>query len=829
MEAKRARLNGVEWLCLSAIVLVAWLMRAFDLNILPPGIDRDTAQNGVYTLYILREGLRPLFYRIGAPEPLIIYLQSLSVAWLGVSVLALRIVTAVIGLLTVISLYVFARALKLNGRIAVIAAFGLAISVEHSHLSRLGLRAIMIPLFEMLALYFFWRGWRDGRARNFFLAGLALGVGYYTYLSAIFLPILVLAIVAHQFIFNRPQVIARWRGIALAFGVALIVALPLAVFEIIYPGAAFFRASQVTLLQNPDFARLGLIGAVAQKILSQAQMFGIRWEGQYNPLSQPLLDPFWFALLIIGLIICLRRLRQIEYAWALLAIVVMLLPDLIGGNEVFPQELRVIGIFPPTFFACAIGLHAAIRFGSRWQPRWATSIALALLVLSGANAVDTYLIDWNNLAQKTFDPNFDLTEVTEGKWIADATLPVFLPLNEYARQPVRYLAGARAPLLRSSVDANALNVLPSQVLNSPSWVVLPVDNARPRFEGRAYSHDPLEYVLVYGDTVYLLPPLQIDPTDKLRGAPSQEIRNALGGLDARAYKVNPSDYLSFVQVDPSSTRAIQLGRDITLLDASLSASSTLPGESLALTLWWRTDRRLSNDYTIFVHLLDSTGNVVNTADVTPALGAYPTFLWKPGELVPTHHEIKVPLRAAPGKYAIEIGMYNALDQNRLDVLDASGNAVDSRVIVGAIKVAPREAITYNPSHPQRSNFGNQIALNGYDIQPGNDSREYRLSFYWQGLATMDRDYTMFAHVLDESGKIIAQSDHQPQTGNYPTSIWGVGEQVRDDFTLTIPSDVAVGKYKIEVGWYDLNTGERLAVIHTNGDAVILDQSLEVNH
>ncbi|MDE3088593.1 MAG: glycosyltransferase family 39 protein, partial [Chloroflexota bacterium] len=727
-----------------AIVLAAWAMRVLALDTLPPGIDRDTATNGVYALYVLHDGIRPLFYRVGAPEPLIIYAQALAVALLGVSVFALRIVTAIIGTLTVAALFMVARAFKSDWRVAVLAAFGLAISVEHAHLSRLGLRAIFIPLAELLLLYFFWRGLRGGRLRDFVVAGAVLGASYYTYLSAIFLALLPAAFVLHQLLFNRAAVLARRRGMLVTAMVGLVVAAPLVAFEIIYPEAAFFRASQVTLLQNPAVQQVGVLGALALKLVSQAKMFGIEWQGQYNPLSQPLLDPFWFACFLIGLAICLRRFKRIEYAWALLTIGIMLLPDVIGGNEVFPQELRVIGVIPPTFFVGAVGLIGALDFSKRWQPRAAYALAAIVLFWSSGNAADAYFNRWG----KTDDPNFNLAEVAEGKWLAQTAAPVLVPLNEYARQPVRYLAGARAPRVRSALDANG-NLIPG-LLGDRALAAFPVDPTRPRFEGRTYADDPAAFVLVRGDKVYLMPPMENEDTQFRASDPADEIRYSFGSA-ARVYAVSRAPRVT----DAPSSNAVHFGADITLVSSTLDARRVEPGESIPVSLYWRTARRLAENDTIFVHLLDVNQRVAATADVIPALGVYPTFLWKPDEIVPTHHQIKVPLRTPPGKYSIEVGLYNTLDLIRLNVVDASGSAVDSRVVIDAVKVAPRQAIAYNPSHAQSANFDHRIALTGFDLARGETAREFKIALYWRAAAEMERDYTVFVHVLDANGGIVA--------------------------------------------------------------------------
>ena len=82
----------------------------------------------------------------------------------------------------------------------------------------------------------------------------------------------------------------------------------------------------------------------------------------------------------------------------------------------------------------------------------------------------------------------------------------------------------------------------------------------------------------------------------------------------------------------------------------------------------------------------------------------------------------------------------------------------------------------------------------------------RLILYWRARSTLDRDYKVFVHALDTSGKLIAQVDREPQAGNYPMSIWDAGEQVRDEYSLDVPLRIS----RIELGLYRAGTGERLA-------------------
>jgi hypothetical protein len=78
---------------------------------------------------------------------------------------------------------------------------------------------------------------------------------------------------------------------------------------------------------------------------------------------------------------------------------------------------------------------------------------------------------------------------------------------------------------------------------------------------------------------------------------------------------------------------------------------------------------------------------------------------------------------------------------------------------------------------------------------------------------------VFIHLLDANGKILAQIDAQPYGGAYPTSLWDIDEIIRDYRTLTLPSDLASGEYKIELGLYEYSNLARLNVVATTGEAL----------
>ena len=130
-------------------------------------------------------------------------------------------------------------------------------------------------------------------------------------------------------------------------------------------------------------------------------------------------------------------------------------------------------------------------------------------------------------------------------------------------------------------------------------------------------------------------------------------------------------------------------------------------------------------------------------------------------------------------------------------------------------------------HRLNVNFGGVMNLLGYDLsipntqypmpntlKPG-DSLEVTL--YWQSLAEMHRDYAVFVHLLDENDLIVAQRNTFPGLGSFPTTLWQPGDAIADRYTLVLPETTyAPSSAQLEVGLFDLATGERLPVSEPGG-------------
>ena len=84
---------------------------------------------------------------------------------------------------------------------------------------------------------------------------------------------------------------------------------------------------------------------------------------------------------------------------------------------------------------------------------------------------------------------------------------------------------------------------------------------------------------------------------------------------------------------------------------------------------------------------------------------------------------------------------------------------------------------------------------------------------------------MFTHLLGPDGKVWGQMDQLPLKGLFPTSKWGKGEIVDDEYTILVAPDAPPGAYHLEVGMYNWMTGERLPVFDADGQRITGDQIL----
>ncbi len=153
-------------------------------------------------------------------------------------------------------------------------------------------------------------------------------------------------------------------------------------------------------------------------------------------------------------------------------------------------------------------------------------------------------------------------------------------------------------------------------------------------------------------------------------------------------------------------------------------------------------------------------------------------------------------------------------------VDAFGNF--TRAFVSALDygyaVSSQDAhyVVYKPAPLEQFEphvvFDKTFELVGWSLErhelPADSDLE--LTVVWRALKQPTARYTLFAQLAQVDGGNIAQDDHEPLAGAYPTLQWAAEEMVRDTLRLRVPPNLPAGEYVLRIGWYDTLTQENLS-------------------
>jgi DNA-binding beta-propeller fold protein YncE len=361
-------------LVMTVIIFAGAGVRLWDLASIPQGVWFDEAQNGIVATRILSDpSFKPIYISDLTQLPaLFFYYMGAWIALVGSNILAVRLASAALGILTIPGLYLLGREL-FSQRVGLLAAFLLSQSRWHVNFSRFGMNGIAAPCCLVFGLYFLARGVRTARERDYAVAGALFGIGLNTYLAFDIVPILVGIWLVHVVVSGRLSFIRKnWRGLATLALFALIVVAPLLVVALTDRQAFLERTQTASLFTGKSLEQA--TAALVTNVVKHVEMFNVRGDGngRHNLAGAPELDYLTGALFLLGIILALARARQPRYSLLLLWLVLLLLPGILSLDFEAPQSYRSIGVIPVT------ALLAAVPLATAWQVIWrwlgATSI-----------------------------------------------------------------------------------------------------------------------------------------------------------------------------------------------------------------------------------------------------------------------------------------------------------------------------------------------------------------------------------------------------------------------------------------------------------------------
>ncbi len=243
-----------QLILLCVIVLLGAVLRLYKLDTVP-AINADEAALGYNAYALLKTGLDehgnkwPLhFQSFNDFKPgLTVYAILPFIAAFGLNEWSVRLLPALIGIFTIVALYLLAKEMvreKTNKQLAqyfpLLAAFLLSVSPWHIHFSRGAWEVNIATFFLVSGAYFFMR-WRE-RSVYLLASCVVFVLSLYTYHAArIITPLLVLVLVANDW----KALLQSWKRVVSVGSIGFLLCLPL-LFSLVSP-AGLARAGGVGL------------------------------------------------------------------------------------------------------------------------------------------------------------------------------------------------------------------------------------------------------------------------------------------------------------------------------------------------------------------------------------------------------------------------------------------------------------------------------------------------------------------------------------------------------------------------------------------------------
>lgn len=614
-------LSRVRWALLLGICLTAAFLRLWRLGDLPPGLYRDEAFNGLDALTVW-QGQHPIFFAANnGREPLYIYLTSLFVHWLGPTAVAVRLGAAVVGSITTLIVYKLA-AEWFDEPVGLFSAWLWAVTVWPIHLSRIGLRIILLAPLLSLAFWLATCAYRQQKRSLWLAAGALYGLSCYTYAAVRFTPALLVALLLYVLWQGHGR--RLWPGLGwAAVGTAVVLA-PLVTLAVQQPELVLGRVGQVSILQ-PAVNGGDFWGTLLRQVGAAVGLFF--WQGdviiRHNPAGRPLFDPIMALFFVAGLVWCVRHWRQPAVVALLLWVGIMLGPTILAEDA--PHFLRAAGILPVSLVIPAIGLSWLAAW-PKLAPWWRTTLVGGVLLASMAFTVRDYFIVY-------------------------AAQPDTAYLFEAAARDLAERINAETAATTVVVDERFTEGWPSVTF------LLRPQHPTTRFAPAAPTFSP---PVVF----YLWPhdPAPLAAVPALIGGPAW-VSAAEGSL-ARG-DLEPEPYPLFVryaaQPWPTQRPMVALLGDLYALH---TPTLTVDGTHLTADLFWSvvpTSTAASEarpPLTVFIHVLDkATGQLVAQSDAPPAQGYWPSPTWRPDLLIQDTHQLTLPTPYTADRYQIVVGLY----------------------------------------------------------------------------------------------------------------------------------------------------------------------------
>lgn len=251
---------------------------------------------------------------------------------------------------------------------------------------------------------------------------------------------------------------------------------------------------------------------------------------------------------------------------------------------------------------------------------------------------------------------------------------------------------------------------------------------------------------------------------------------------------------------------VRFGDRLTLLGYAIEPQPAVSGSPMRVDLYLGAQRAVEGDYMAYARLVDEQGRLWSLPDNGQPDGYRPpppTQIWPTDAYGHWAYLTYTLPGTPPGRYWIEIAVFERGTWRGLNVLDEQGRVTGVSERIGPIDVVkPRappaiDALALDHTIEQQAAPGLRClgtTQTHLDAQAGD---ELSMTVFWQATSRPSTDYGLAISLVSPPGSTSLASDLPLGRSEHPTSRWDAGEIVRSPHSLRIPAAVPAGSYAIE--------------------------------
>jgi uncharacterized integral membrane protein len=294
------------------------------------------------------------------------------------------------------------------------------------------------------------------------------------------------------------------------------------------------------------------------------------------------------------------------------------------------------------------------------------------------------------------------------------------------------------------------------------------------------------------------------------------------------YELTPAP----TQAELARIDALNVGFDggVTLIGAAADSQIVLPGQGLTVTTLWaaQTDAERYDDVYVNLLLVSEAGELLGSAAFWPEISTTPA-VWGERTIL-NRQSFFIPPDLPSGNVKVQVQVSAFQGGPLLAVLPVDGGDPVTTVTVaellglGAVQAVDPADL---PEARRAETFAGSLHLAGAALPERVPvGGVLPVALYWEIVAPVAADYTIFVHVLDGADTIVAQLDRPPGGGTSPTSAWQPGQFWQDTYPVPLPEAVTPGVYRVRLGiytWPDITVQPITVEGMPAGETVILGQ------